>query len=117
MEVLQRRSQPLSAQEIFMELRGGEQAVGLATVYRAVSALKDEGTLQQVDLGDSQAYYQIVPVDSHSHHHLICTSCRQVLPLSNCPVSDLEDRLSAEYDFAIDYHVLEFYGTCAACRA
>lgn len=116
LEILQQRSQPLSAQEIFMELRESNRPVGLATVYRALGSLKDEGILQQVDLEDSQAYYQLVPQDRHSRHHLICTHCRKVVPLSSCPVGPLEVQLSQQYDFAIERHVLDFYGTCSDCR-
>ncbi len=119
LDVLDGRAQPLSAQEIFMQLRESDRPVGLATVYRAIASLKDEGYLQQLDLEDNQAYYQLVSHDrsSHNSHHLICTSCRKVLPLSSCPVRDLELKLSQKYDFAIERHVLDFYGICADCRS
>lgn len=117
LDVLKHRSQPLSAQDIFLALRESDRPVGLATVYRAISSLKDGGDLQEVDLGDSQSYYQLAAHDHHSHHHLICTKCRKVVPLSCCPLGDLETSLSKEYDFAINRHVLDFYGVCAECRS
>ncbi len=116
LDVLDGRSQPLSAQEIFMQLRESDRPVGLATVYRAITSLKDGGFLQQLDLEDNQAYYQLAAQSNHSSHHLICTSCRKVLPLSSCPVSALERQLSEEYDFQIERHVLDFYGVCSTCR-
>jgi Fur family ferric uptake transcriptional regulator len=117
LELLQNRTQPLSAQEIFVELRNCQKTVGLATVYRALEALLAEGKLQVVNLGDHQTYYQILPSSGHNRHHLICTHCRRVVPLSICPVHDLETELSGQHDFVIEYHVLDFYGTCADCRA
>lgn len=117
LSVLERRSSPLSAQDIFIELREAEQSVGLASVYRAIEFLKNGGQLQQVDLGDNQAYYQMLPSDGHSRHHLICTNCRKVLPLPSCPVEALERQLSEQYHFVIEHHVLDFYGTCPECRA
>ena len=117
MEILQRRSQPLSAQDIFLELRDSDRPVGLATVYRALGTLKDGGHLQEVDFGDNQSYYQLAPQDNHSRHHLICTQCRKVLPLGCCPIAELEASLSKQYDFAIERHVLDFYGICAECQA
>ena len=116
LDLLDGRSQPLSAQDIFMQLRQGDRPVGLATVYRAIASLKDGGYLQQLDLEDNQAYYQLASRSSHSSHHLICTSCRKVTPLASCPVSELELQLSKQYDFAIERHVLDFYGVCAECR-
>ncbi|MDX2271448.1 MAG: transcriptional repressor [Cyanobacteriota bacterium] len=118
LEILRQHTQPMSAQEIFVELRkNSAQSVGLATVYRALESLHNDGQLQEVNLGDHQAYYQLLPSSGHNRHHLICTNCRQVVPLSSCPVRDLEQQLSSKYEFVIDYHVLDFYGTCAACRA
>ncbi|MEM6447187.1 MAG: transcriptional repressor [Cyanobacteria bacterium J06642_2] len=117
LSVLERRSSPLSAQGIFIELRESERPIGLASVYRALEFLKNEGQLQQIDLGDNQAYYQMLPSDGHSRHHLICTNCRKVLPLPSCPVEALEQQLSKQYDFTIERHVLTFYGICLECRA
>ncbi|MGY2801327.1 Fur family transcriptional regulator, ferric uptake regulator [Thermostichus sp. MS-CIW-25] len=116
LEVLEQQSRPLSAQEIFLELRNANHTVGLATVYRVLDALRNEGKLQAVNLGDQQTYYQVLPSNGHNRHHLICTECRQVVPLPDCPVEDLEAQLSSQYQFAIEYHVLDFYGVCAQCR-
>ncbi|MEN9203804.1 MAG: transcriptional repressor [Thermostichus sp. DG_1_6_bins_120] len=116
LEVLQHHSQPLSAQDIFLQLRNANHSVGLATVYRVLDTLRNEGKLQSINLGDPQVYYQVLPSNGHNRHHLICTQCRQVIPLSGCPVGDLEAQLSRQYQFVIEYHVLDFYGTCAQCR-
>lgn len=117
LQILQRQAQPMSAQELFVEIRNTQQSVGLATVYRSLEALRAEGYLQEVNLGDHQAYYQILPSNGHNRHHLICTNCRKVVPLPSCPVRELENQLSGQYQFVIDYHVLDFYGTCASCRS
>jgi Fur family ferric uptake transcriptional regulator len=116
LDTLSQHQQPMSAQEIFVALRGGKQPLGLATIYRGIETLCHEGRLQQIHLGDNQAYYYPLPHDGHSRHYLICTECRAVIALPSCPVEDLENRLSKQYDFVIERHVLDFYGTCARCR-
>ncbi len=116
LDLLLTHSQPLSAQEIFVALRQDQQRVGLATVYRALETLRNQGQIQAVDLGESQSYYQVLPSDGHTQHHLICTQCRRVIPLSKCPVHELEEALSHQHNFVIDYHVLEFYGICSDCQ-
>ena len=116
LDLLLEHSQPLSAQEIFVALRQDQQRVGLATVYRALETLRNQGQIQAVDLGENQSYYQVLPSDGHTQHHLICTQCHRVIPLPECPVHDLEEILSRQHDFVIDYHVLEFYGICRNCQ-
>ncbi|MEN9205310.1 MAG: transcriptional repressor [Thermostichales cyanobacterium BF4_bins_65] len=116
LDTLSRHQQPMSAQEIFVALRGQQQSLGLATIYRGIETLCNEGKLQQIHLGDNQAYYYLLPHDGHNRHYLICTECRSVIALSSCPVEDLENRLSKQYNFVIERHVLDFYGVCARCR-
>lgn len=116
MTILSQRQQPMSAQEIFIASRQQRQQMGLATVYRGLENLCNEGKLQQIDLGDNQSYYYLLPKDGHSRHYLICTECRTVVALGGCPVEDLENRLSKQYNFVIERHVLDFYGVCAQCR-
>lgn len=123
LEALERSSLPLSAQDIYLELRGTEREVGLATVYRSLEALQALGRIQLIDVRDDKAqrgtqdYYLISTTTKHSQHHLICLACKRVVPLDHCPVGDLETHLSHDHGFKISYHVLDFYGTCDSCRA
>jgi Fur family ferric uptake transcriptional regulator len=113
LEILGSNEHLLSAQEIYVELRATEHPVGLATVYRALESLVAEGKLQTINL-EGQAYYQVAQ-SSHSRHHLVCLQCKKVIPIAGCPVGELERQLSSRHAFAIDYHVLDFFGTCAQC--
>lgn len=116
LDLLERSHRPLSAQDIFLELHGTEWEVGLATVYRALETLQAEGRVQAIDVGGNQSHY-LYGKESHGRHHLICLSCKRVVPLDHCPVGELEGHLSADHQFQIQYHVLDFYGTCIECRA
>ncbi len=118
LDVLQdSKDQLLSAQQIYTQLRDTPHEVGLATVYRALEMLVARGTIQAISLGDQQTYYQMQDNSRHGGHHLICLSCKKVIPLSACPVSELERQLSRRHDFAISYHILNFFGLCTNCSA
>lgn len=115
-EILEGSPRPLCAQEIYLELRGTEHEVGLATVYRSLETLQANARIRPIDVGGNQSHYLLIGKESHSKHHLICLSCKQIVPLDHCPVLDLETHLSEDHQFAIEYHVLDFYGTCGECR-
>ncbi|BAC88724.1 Fur family transcriptional regulator [Gloeobacter violaceus] len=115
LEALASSKRPLCAQDIYLQLRGTEQEVGLATVYRSLEALLADDRIQIIDVRDNQAHY-LMGRANHSQHHLICLSCKRVVPLDHCPVSALEQHLSQDHEFQIAYHVLDFYGTCGECR-
>ncbi|MBD2103782.1 Fur family transcriptional regulator [Leptolyngbya sp. FACHB-261] len=103
----------LSAQEIYLELRQEGQRIGLATVYRALEALKLEGEIQSRTLTSGEALYDLPHRDEH---HLTCLQCGVSVPIDDCPVHELETRLSQNQRFKIYYHTLEFFGLCTDCQ-
>ncbi|ACK68066.1 ferric uptake regulator, Fur family [Rippkaea orientalis PCC 8801] len=103
----------VSAQDLYLELKTRDQALGLATVYRSLEALKLEGTVQARTLTNGEAVYSLVAKDQH---HLTCVNCGQSFPIDECPVHDLEQRLEKSHRFQVYYHTLEFFGLCYDCQ-
>ncbi len=104
--------QSVSAQELYLELRKSNQAMGLATVYRSLDTLKREGLVHVRTLTTGEAVYSCVQQDEH---HLTCIECGRSIPLDDCPVHHLEHQLQQSYKFKIYYHTLEFFGLCDRC--
>ena len=102
----------VSAQELYLELRKSNQAMGLATVYRSLDTLKREGLVHVRTLTTGEAVYSCVQQDEH---HLTCIECGRSIPLDDCPVHHLEHQLQQSHKFKIYYHTLEFFGLCARC--
>lgn len=113
LNLLQMLNRGLSAQEIYMELRSQNQGMGLATVYRALEALKKEGALQVRMLPNGESLYSSVHQDKH---HLTCLQCGLSIPIDECPVHQLETELNHSHQFKIYYHTLEFFGLCEVCQ-
>jgi Fur family ferric uptake transcriptional regulator len=103
----------ISAQELYVEMRNSSQNMGLATVYRSLEALKLQGAVQVRTLATGESLYSLVDRD---RHHLTCVNCGQSLPIHECPVHDLEDKLEQSHQFKIYYHTLEFFGLCDRCQ-
>ena len=101
-----------SAQSLHQELRKQQQRVGLATVYRALKVLQQQGKVQARSLSNGESVYSIT---SAHRHHLTCVNCGRSTPLSGCPVHELEQELSHSQRFQVFYHTLEFFGLCQSC--
>jgi len=114
LNLLQQLNSPLSAQQIYVELRQREQALGLATVYRALEALKLEGAVQARTLQSGESLYESI---DHDQHYLTCLNCGQSVPIAECPVHQLEKELQTSHHFQVFYHSLEFFGLCRQCQA
>ena len=112
LELLKQFDRGISAQDIYVELRTRDRAVGLATVYRALESLKLEGSVQVRTLTTGESLYSCVQAD---RHHLTCLHCGQSIPIDECPVEQLEEKLELLHQFKIYYHTLEFFGVCFSC--
>jgi Fur family ferric uptake transcriptional regulator len=112
LNLLKTLNRAVSAQDIYVELRNRDQSIGLATVYRALEALKLEGVVQVRTLASGESLYSSVQSDQH---HLTCLNCGESIPIDECPVHQLEIELQDSHQFKIYYHTLEFFGLCDRC--
>lgn len=104
----------VSADEVVVAVHRREPSVGRMTVYRTLQLLRELGLVQPVYQGSGAAHY--VLMDEGHHHHLICASCDRVIEFEECIAHEMERVLSERFGFEIQGHLLEFYGTCSACR-
>ncbi|MCS6812654.1 MAG: transcriptional repressor [Cyanobacteria bacterium] len=114
LKLLKTLKRSISAQDLYMELRKRSEMMGLATVYRSLDALKLEGLVQVRTLSNGESLYSLTKED---YHHLTCLQCGASIAIQECPVHDLESRLSDSYQFKIFYHTLEFFGLCTQCQS
>lgn len=104
----------VSADEVVAAVHRREPSVGRMTVYRTLELLRQLGLVQPVYQGTGAAHY--VLMDQGHHHHLICSSCDRVIEFEECIAQEVGRELAARFGFAIQGHLLEFYGVCRACQ-
>jgi len=86
----------------------------MATVYRNLKSLVDDGALKIVTLPGEGARYEATSVAEHHHHHFQCTNCQRVFDVHACP-GDIDHM--APKGFSVERHELTLYGRCADCIA
>ena len=111
LQLLRQQRQPISAQALY-SLMQKHQRIGLATVYRALDALKRKGWVQHRITLAGETLYNAVEQD---HHYMTCLQCGQSFPLDVCPLKGIEFPLQQSGSFKIYYHTLEFFGLCQPC--
>jgi Fur family ferric uptake transcriptional regulator len=114
-ELLAKQSCCVSAQQIADELRGGERAIGLASVYRALDVLHDLALVQRVDLGDGELRYEPVLPGGEHHHHAVCDRCGKVTPFEDPKLESAIERLESKLDHSVKAHELVIHGACRRC--
>ena len=103
-----------SAQELHQRMRTAGDPVGLATVYRALQALADEGDVDVLRTDDGEALYR--RCSTGHHHHLICRSCRRTVEVDAHPMEAWAARIAQQHGFTMLDHLVEVFGLCPDCR-
>jgi Fur family ferric uptake transcriptional regulator len=112
---LARERDDATAQTLWRRLReGGDGAIGLATVYRTLSLLRDHGVVDTLSHHGSELCYRLCG-DAH-HHHLVCSSCHRVVEVDECGLEPWVDDVAARHGFSAAEHRVEISGLCADCR-
>jgi Fur family transcriptional regulator, ferric uptake regulator len=105
-----------TAQEIHDLIQAGGTKVGLATVYRTLSALADVGAVDVLRREDGEAVYRQCIAETH-HHHLVCRECGSAVEIAGAAVEAWAHAVAAEHGYADISHSFELFGTCPDCAA
>jgi Fur family transcriptional regulator, ferric uptake regulator len=103
-------ARPLLPQEILQAAEAAVPGLSIATVYRNLRTLVEEGELLAVTLPGDVARYEIA--GAGHHHHFQCESCQRVFEVHACP-GNLAGL--APQGFVVKRHELTLYGRCADC--
>jgi Fur family transcriptional regulator, ferric uptake regulator len=106
----------LSAQDLHATLRARGENVGLATVYRALQVLAEDGDVDvlRTDEGGEAVYRRC---STGHHHHLVCRRCGKTVEVEGPAVEAWAKRVGADHGFTAVQHVVEVFGVCARCSA
>jgi Fur family ferric uptake transcriptional regulator len=103
----------LSAQELHDRLRHAGSRTGLATVYRSLRMLAEDGVVDVLREDPVQLRYRLCSVEHH--HHLVCESCGRVEEIPECDVSEWASRVARRRGFRVRTHRAEILGLCGTC--
>jgi Fur family ferric uptake transcriptional regulator len=107
------RSHPTAA-ELYEIVRHRLPRISLATVYRNLELLADEGLIRKLDVAGGPSRFD---GDNVPHWHVRCVRCGRVDDVSGVPADFAIPRLENAGGYEILGHRLEFEGICPACAA
>lgn len=114
-QVLIEAGRPLAAAELFEKAQALVPRVGLATVYRLIKLLQEEGRARLVELPGLSPHYEWVDEEKSQrhHHHFVCENCQRVFDVYHCP-GGLQKMVPK--GFLLKSHELTLIGVCDKCR-
>lgn len=105
LELLRTRHDHPDAQECHRLIQKIIPNIGLSTVYRHLSALVNNGLINEIKTDDGPARYDAT---TQNHGHFLCTACHRMTDLM--PVN-----IKADYPGAVRSFVFMAKGTCRSC--
>jgi Fur family transcriptional regulator, ferric uptake regulator len=110
--VIQASPRPLTALEICKNARKDVKGLGIATVYRALKQLVEEGQTRHIEIPGAQPHYESAA--KPHHHFFLCEDCRQLFDLTGC-LRGISNLLPDGY--RMKRHEIVIYGECPACKS
>lgn len=108
--VLSEQDHPLLPEEIHQLALKSVSSLGIATVYRSIKHMIEEGQVCSVEIpGQSPRYER---TDKGHHHHFHCRECQEVFDLQKC-VEGVKKL--APSGFRVTDHEIILYGLCKGC--
>lgn len=106
----------VSTQELYRILQNQGTSVSLATAYRILQSLADDGLVDVLRNGEGEAVYRRCAVTGH-HHHLLCRNCGRAVEVEAPAVETWAARTAKEHGYTEVAHTVEIYGLCPDCTA
>ena len=111
-DALASAGRPLSPNELLDLAQDEIPKLGMATVYRTLSLLVEEGEAVAVELPGEPPRYEHRSAAEHHHHHFRCDSCERVFDVEGCP-GNMKGMLPK--GFSLRAHHITLFGTCDDC--
>jgi len=105
-----------TALEVYDAVRVIRPHIGLASVYRILHALSEQGLIREMGRDAECCRYD---GQVERHDHAICTACGTLIDLPTAIVIPQEylEAIAAMAGLQLESHETRLYGRCAACVA
>ena len=88
--------------------------IGIATVYRTLGLLEENGLVSSISLGIQGKKFEIA--NKPHHDHLICEECGEIVEFENTKIEALQEEIAKENGFLLTNHLMQLYGLCKRCQ-
>jgi Fe2+ or Zn2+ uptake regulation protein len=114
LRVLQQTDRHPTAEWLLTEVRKALPHAGLATVYRLLGALEEEGRIAVVAADDGPRRYD---AGTSPHCHVVCSECGRIADVPDLLGEHGRTEIERWTGYAVAHLRGSWVGLCPACRA
>jgi len=104
----------ITAEEVAEQLRVHTSAINIATIYRTLDLLWQEGFACRNDLSEGKIVY--ATFQHGPHIHLVCRKCNKVIDADIEILNSLGKDLERKYNFQSNLDHFSIFGVCSDCQ-
>lgn len=112
LEELKKVTSHPTADELHQMVRKRLPRINIATVYRNLEILTNQGEAMKLDVGGTQRRFDGNP---ENHYHIRCTRCGRVDDVHIEIMASVEKSAAASCGYRVESHSVEFLGICPEC--
>lgn len=91
-----------------------------SSIYRNLAVLEEAGCVHRLPAGHGSALFELAEDLTGHHHHLVCTSCGDVVDFQVTPALERSlgravEEVSRSAGFQVEGHRLDLVGLCSGC--
>ena len=98
-----------TSEELIAYMSKNNSDVSLATIYRNLAIMIEDGQVRKLKLGDSLIYETV----KEKHYHFVCLGCRSIYDVKQSDAINIPNELKDSQ--VVDYD-LTFFGYCKNCK-
>lgn len=107
LSVLRTATDHPDAEELFARTKKIEPKVSLATVYRTLGLLADQGIIHRHKFEGGGARFEIATEDHHDH--IVDLDSGKVIEFNSEQIEQLQNEIAAKFGYDVIHHRMELY--------
>ncbi len=108
LEIFEQSSQRhLSAEDIYKQLLGSNEDIGLATVYRVLTQFESAGLVTRQNFEGGHSVFELD--DGKHHDHMVCVESGTVVEFVNEDIERLQREMATQHGYELLDHSLVLY--------
>ncbi|SFG68778.1 Fur family transcriptional regulator, ferric uptake regulator [Desulfotomaculum arcticum] len=111
-DALAKHNRPVTAQEIYLQVRKNLPSISQDTLYRNLEVLAFVRVVNRIRVRGGDRF----ELAEQHHHHFICLKCGEVKCLKGCPIGPQQLSEANKNNLEVLYHNFELSGYCEKCR-
>ncbi len=97
----------MSAEDIYKELLGAHEDIGLATVYRVLTQFESAGLVTRHNFEGGHSVFELD--DGEHHDHMVCIDSGEVVEFVSDEIERLQEEIAEKHGFELLDHSLVLY--------